>query len=63
LEIADLVEIAVDENDVPFLLRETRMRVVNLAQSQTHLDLLATEYVFGLQDTIIDQLAFNIGTV
>ncbi|RHZ20611.1 hypothetical protein DYB37_001986 [Aphanomyces astaci] len=45
LDIADLVEIAVDENDVPFLLRETQARVVNMAQLQAHLDFLATEYV------------------
>ncbi|ETV81303.1 hypothetical protein, variant [Aphanomyces astaci] len=45
LDIADLVEIAVDENDVPFLLRETQARVVNMAQLQAHLDFLATEGV------------------
>ncbi|RHY30137.1 hypothetical protein DYB32_004578 [Aphanomyces invadans] len=44
LDITDLIEIAVDENDVPFLLRETLARAINMAQLQAHLDILAKEY-------------------
>ncbi|KAF0688277.1 Aste57867_20147 [Aphanomyces stellatus] len=45
LDIDDLMEIALEENDVTFLLRETRMRAANMAQLAAHLDLLTKESV------------------
>ncbi|RHY97824.1 hypothetical protein DYB35_011001 [Aphanomyces astaci] len=64
LDIADLVEIAVDENDVPFLLRETQARVVNMAQLQAHLDFLATEYVNLIErKRLVEGKVLGIGAV
>ncbi|ETV95582.1 hypothetical protein, variant [Aphanomyces invadans] len=59
LDITDLIEIAVDENDVPFLLRETLARAINMAQLQAHLDILAKEGVVCVQRGMDVSLTFG----
>ncbi|CAK4099289.1 unnamed protein product [Aphanomyces euteiches] len=59
LDVDDLLEIALDENDIPFLLREVRARAANMAQLQAHLELLGHEGVRCEQQGSLINLTFG----